>query len=126
MASDTGFEQCETWDTGCCEVHITADIAYAMGRYVEVTGDTDFLFRYAAEVYVETARYWQDRFNYCVEDGQYHLLFVKGPDEYCGVTTNDFLRFIWRGTIFCWRWMPYSGSDGRRRNGTPHWWKRPD
>lgn len=90
MASDTGFEQCETWDTGCCEVHITADIAYAMGRYVEVTGDTDFLFRYAVEVYVETARYWQDRFNYCVEDGQYHLLFVKGPDEYCGVTTNDF------------------------------------
>src|SRR5574344_1771309 len=22
MCSDTGFEQCETWDTGCCEIHI--------------------------------------------------------------------------------------------------------
>ena len=28
MSADTGFEQCETWDTGCCEVHITADVAY--------------------------------------------------------------------------------------------------
>lgn len=90
MASDTGFEQCETWDTGCCEIHITADIAYAMGKYVELTGDTDFLYRYAAEVYVETARYWQSRFNYFAADDRYHLLFVKGPDEYCGVTTNDF------------------------------------
>lgn len=90
MASDTGLEQCETWDTGCCEIHITADIAYAMGKYVELTGDTDFLYRYAAEVYIETARYWSGRFNYSAADDRYHLLFVKGPDEYCGVTTNDF------------------------------------
>lgn len=89
MASDTGFEQCETWDTGCCEIHITADIAYAMGRYVEVTGDTQFLKDYAAEVYLQTARYWVSRFTYDGATDRFNLLFVKGPDEYCGVTTNN-------------------------------------
>lgn len=43
MCADTGFEQCETWDTGCCEVHITADVAYAIMQYVSITGDQAFL-----------------------------------------------------------------------------------
>lgn len=90
MASDTGFEQCETWDTGCCEIHITADIAYAIGRYVEVTGDNVFLRDYGCEMLIQTARYWASRFTYDEERDQYNLLFVKGPDEYCGVTTNNF------------------------------------
>ncbi len=90
MASDTGFEQCETWDTGCCEIHITADVAFAFGEYAASTGDDHFLRRYAAEVYIQTARYWVDRFNYSAKEDRYHLLFVKGPDEYCGVTSNDF------------------------------------
>lgn len=89
MSSDTGFEQCETWDTGCCEIHITADIAYAFGRYIEVTGDEDFFLRYASEVFIETARYWTSRFTYNAESDKYNLLFVKGPDEYCGVTNNN-------------------------------------
>lgn len=90
MASDTGFEQCETWDTGCCEIHITADVAFAFGAYAAATGDEEFLCRYAAELYIQTARYWVDRFNYSAKEDRYHLLFVKGPDEYCGVTSNDF------------------------------------
>lgn len=90
MASDTGFEQCETWDTGCCEIHITADVAFAFGEYAASTGDDHFLSRYGAEVYIQTARYWVDRFNYSAKEDRYHILFVKGPDEYCGVTSNDF------------------------------------
>lgn len=90
MASDTGAEQCETWDTGCCEIHITADIAYALGRYLEQTGDRLFLRDYAAEIYLQTARYWAERFTYDSRKDCYNLLYVKGPDEYCGVTKNDF------------------------------------
>lgn len=90
MSSDTGFEQCETWDTGCCEIHITADIAYAIGKYIEQAGDEAFLREYGAELLIQTARYWVDRFSYCQAEDKYHLLFVKGPDEYCGVTTDDF------------------------------------
>ena len=39
MCAGNGLEQCETWDTGSCEVHVTADIAYAAQRYCEATGD---------------------------------------------------------------------------------------
>ena len=90
MASDTGFEQCGTWDTGCCEIHITADIAHAVMQYVELTGDEAFLRDCGTELLLQTARYWVDRFNYVSAEDQYHLLFVKGPDEYCGVTCDDF------------------------------------
>lgn len=90
MSSDTGFEQCETWDTGCCEIHITADIAYAVGKYALLSGDQAFLDEFGAKILVETARYWFDRFSYCKEEDRYHLLFVKGPDEYCGVTSDNF------------------------------------
>lgn len=90
MASDTGYEQCETWDTGCCEVHITADVAYAVRRYCTLTGDSAFLRACGAEMLMQTARYWADRFNYSAAEDRYHLLFVKGPDEYCGVTVDDF------------------------------------
>ena len=90
MSSDTGFEQCETWDTGCCEIHITADVAHAVCEYIDKTGDEVFLKDYGAEILIETARYWTERFTYAKEQDCYHLLFVKGPDEYCGVTVDDF------------------------------------
>lgn len=90
MSSDTGFEQCESWDTGCCEIHITADIAHAIGRYWEQTGDDTFLRDCGTEILIQTARYWVDRFTYSPTEDCYHLLFVKGPDEYCGVTVDDF------------------------------------
>ncbi|NMB01258.1 MAG: glycoside hydrolase family 65 protein [Firmicutes bacterium] len=89
MSSDTGTEQCETWDTGCCEVHITADVAYAVQEYVRISGDQDFLIHHGAEMLVETARYWVSRLTYDDQRDCYNMLFVKGPDEYCGVTTNN-------------------------------------
>lgn len=90
MSSDTGFEQCETWDTGCCEIHITADIAHAIVQYDKLTGDHAFMRDCGVEILLETARYWTDRFTYSPREDRCHLLFVKGPDEYCGVTVDDF------------------------------------
>ncbi len=89
MTSFDGSEQCESWDIGACEVHITADIVYGMDQYIRITGDTHFLLDYAAEVYLETARFWESRFTYDERYDQYNMLFVKGPDEYCGATQNN-------------------------------------
>lgn len=89
MSSYDGSEQCESWDIGACEIHITCDIAYAFDYYVRVTGDMDFLANCAAEVYIETARFWASRFTYDSAKDRYNLLFTKGPDEYCGVTNNN-------------------------------------
>lgn len=50
MVALDGSEQCESWDIGCSEVHVTADIAYAAGQYLDWTQDGDFLLRGGAEM----------------------------------------------------------------------------
>ncbi len=88
MCAESGKEQCESWDIGCCETHITADVAYAMSRYEEITAD-ESLNQRIAEVYLETARYWKSRFTWEEKHNQFSSFFVKGPDEYCGATVNN-------------------------------------
>ena len=45
---------------GTAQFHLNADIAYAIRRYVDVRGETDFLIETGAEILVETARMWMD------------------------------------------------------------------
>lgn len=89
MAALDGSEQCETWDIGCSELHVTADVVYALDNYCRVTGDNEFYLDRAAEVYIETARFWMSRYTYRPESDTADLLFCKGPDEYCGVINNN-------------------------------------
>lgn len=89
MAALDGSEQCETWDIGCSEVHITADVAYALWAYCKKTKDEAFYLDKAAEVFIETARFWISRYTYRPQTGEADLLFCKGPDEYCGITNNN-------------------------------------
>ena len=89
MAALDGSEQCETWDIGCSELHVTADVAYALDAYCNASGDSTFYLEKAAEVYIETARFWVSRYTYRPEIGRADLLFCKGPDEYCGITNNN-------------------------------------
>lgn len=89
MAALDGSEQCETWDIGCSELHITADVAYALDGYCKKSGDEDFYLQKAARVFIETARFWVSRYTYRPETGEADLLFCKGPDEYCGITHNN-------------------------------------
>ena len=89
MSANDGSEQCQAWAYADCEIHITADIAYGVERYFLATGDEDFMVRYGAEMLVETARYWATRSHYSEEKRGYVIPVVKGPDEYCGVTSNN-------------------------------------
>ena len=87
MCAFDGTEQCESWDIGLCEVHITADVAYALERMLDITGTapTEDMRR----LFLETARYWKSRFTWEENRGQYSSFFVKGPDEYCGAAVNN-------------------------------------
>jgi kojibiose phosphorylase len=87
-SSITGEEQCPCWQYGDHEVHITADIIYAMVHYVNGTGDMDFIRDYGIDMMVETARYWVQRVDWNKE-GYYELLGVMGPDEYLPMTRNN-------------------------------------
>jgi trehalose/maltose hydrolase-like predicted phosphorylase len=66
---------------GEMEVHITADIAYAVWQYWNATGDDGFFLQRGAEIMLETARFWASR-GVMEGDGAYHIRKVIGPDEY--------------------------------------------
>src|SRR6185437_87981 len=67
-----------------------ADIAYALRKYVEISGDTDFLHRFGAEILVETARFWWDLGFFSERHGGcFCINGVTGPDEYTTVVDNN-------------------------------------
>lgn len=75
---------------GTAQYHINADIIYALKRYVEVTGDVDFLWSYGAEMVFETARFWVDLGSYIPARGnKFCFNCVTGPDEYKALVDNN-------------------------------------
>lgn len=83
----TGEEQCSLWEYADNEIHVTADIAFAIMKYYEVTDDYEFMRDCGLEILLETARFFADRTDR-TEDG-YHLLNVMGPDEYSAMTSDN-------------------------------------
>ena len=77
--------------TGDIEIHISADIAYAIVQYWQVTGDDTFMRDYGAEIILDTARFWGDRAEPEMVDGErrYALRDVIGPDEYHDHVDNN-------------------------------------
>ncbi|HEX7976660.1 MAG TPA: beta-phosphoglucomutase, partial [Anaerolineales bacterium] len=66
---------------GDIEHHITADIAYAVYRYWQVTGDDDFMRDYGAEIFLDAACFWGSRSEWNAQKGYYEICNVIGPDE---------------------------------------------
>lgn len=84
----TGEEASAFFAAGTAQFHINADIAYAVRKYVEVTGDIEFLELYGAEILVETARLWAD-LGFFSESGKFHIHGVTGPDEYSAIVNDN-------------------------------------
>lgn len=85
-----GEEASAYYAAGTAQYHINADIIYALKKYVNATGDYDFLFEYGAEMLVETARLWADLGFYSKsKNGQFCINGVTGPDEYNTVVNNN-------------------------------------
>jgi alpha,alpha-trehalose phosphorylase len=86
-----GNEASAYYAAGTAQYHINADIAYAIRKYVEVSGDEDFLHRFGAEILVETARFWWDLgFLSDRRDGRFCINGVTGPDEYTAIVDNNY------------------------------------
>ena len=82
-----GEEASAYYAAGTAQYHINADIAYAVKKYVEITGDKDFLYHEGVEILVETARLWHDLGFF--QDEKFHIHGVTGPDEYTTVVNNN-------------------------------------
>jgi alpha,alpha-trehalose phosphorylase len=85
-----GEEASAYYAAGTAQYHINADIMYALMKYVEVTGDTEFLHQEGAEMLIETARMWRSLGFYSNRaNGQFCINGVTGPDEYNTVVNNN-------------------------------------
>jgi alpha,alpha-trehalose phosphorylase len=85
-----GEEASAYYAAGTAAYHINADIMYALRKYVQATGDEQFLRDCGAEMLVETARLWLDLGFYSHEKGgKFCINGVTGPDEYNAVVNNN-------------------------------------
>jgi alpha,alpha-trehalose phosphorylase len=85
-----GEEASAYYAAGTAQYHINADIAHAIRKYVEMSGDLDFLASHGAEILIETARLWLSLGFYSKrKDGRFCINGVTGPDEYNAVVDNN-------------------------------------
>lgn len=97
-----GEEASAYYAAGTAQYHINAAIALALKRYLDATGDEQFLVGEGADILVETARLWEDLGFYSTNGAsEFHIHGVTGPDEYTTVVndnlyTNVMARFNMR------------------------------
>ena len=115
----SGEEASAYYAAGTAQYHINAAVAYALKKYVEVTGDEEFLRDYGAEILVETARLWyelgffSDRLG-----GKFCIHSVTGPDEYSTVVNNNtYTNLMARENL----WYAASVVEALRRDHPEHY-----
>ncbi|WP_341527239.1 beta-phosphoglucomutase [Nostoc sp. UHCC 0302] len=95
---------------GDIEVHITADVAYAVWHYWQTTDDDDWMRDYGAEIILDTAVFWESRVQWNQERHSYDILDVIGPDEnHDRVDNNAFTNLMvqWhlQSALALWDWF---------------------
>lgn len=87
-----GHEASAYYPAGTAQYHIDADIAFAIYRYLMITGDSKSVEEYGLEIVLETARFWKHFGSYSLVDGQKKFCFfdVTGPDEYTAIVDNNY------------------------------------
>ncbi|MBA2663321.1 MAG: glycoside hydrolase family 65 protein [Bradymonadaceae bacterium] len=62
--------------------HVSADIAYNVWQYHQVTAEQEFMAFYGAEILLEVARFMESLASYNAELDRFEIRGVMGPDEY--------------------------------------------
>ena len=106
--------------TGDIEIHISADIAYAIWQYWLATGDEAFLLQRGAEVILETARFWVSRAEWAPDRKRYEYSNVIGPDEYHEHVDNN----VFTNAMARWNIQTAIGLAERLQTSHPQVWKR--
>lgn len=71
------------------EIHISADIAYAIWYYWQATGDDEWMQDCGAEIILDTAIFWSSRVEYNSQSDRYEIRGVIGADEYHEFVHNN-------------------------------------
>jgi alpha,alpha-trehalose phosphorylase len=83
-----GQECSAYWPAGMAAFHVNADVADAVVRYVDLSGDEAFAQGPGIELLVHTARLWRS-LGHHDDQGRFHIDGVTGPDEYSALGDNN-------------------------------------
>ena len=83
---------------GDIEIHISADVAYAVLQYWQVSGDDEFMREFGAEIVLDTARFWGSRAEWNAQRSRYEINGVIGPDENHDHVNNN----VFTNHMACW------------------------
>jgi beta-phosphoglucomutase len=98
------------------EIHISADIAYAVWQYWQATGDKLWLRDYGAEIILDTAIFWMSRLEWNAKQERYELCGVIGADEYHeqvnnNAFTNRMVQWHLEQAIVIYEWLQQQFPD---------------
>ncbi len=75
--------------------HVGSDIAYGIDWYVKASGDRKFWLGEGAEIFLETARYWESRVEWDSAKKAYVVRGLTGPDEiHQHIDNNEFTNYL--------------------------------
>jgi len=89
IATLNGDEACPLWQHASLQLQPSTAVAYGIWHYVHVTGDTDFLWQYGAELLLQIARFMASRVEKSGSTGKYGYYGVMGPDEFHMMVNNN-------------------------------------
>lgn len=83
-----GHESSGYWPASTAALHLDADVADAVVRYLDATGDEELAATVGVDLLVETARLWAG-VGHTTADGRFRIDGVTGPDEYTALVGNN-------------------------------------
>jgi len=98
------------------EIHISADIAYAVWQYWQATGDNIWMRDCGAEIVIDTAIFWLSRVEWNDQQKRYELCNVIGGDEYHeqvnnNAFTNRMVQWHLEKAIAIYEWLKHKFPD---------------
>lgn len=98
------------------EVHISADIAYAVWQYWQATGDDIWMRDCGAEIVIDTAIFWLSRLEWNDRQKRFELSNVIGADEYHeqvnnNTFTNRMVQWHLEKAIAIYEWLQHKFPD---------------
>jgi len=98
------------------EIHLSADIAYAVWQYWQSTGDDLWLRDYGAEIILDTALFWMSRLEWNAQQKRYELCEVIGADEYHeqvnnNAFTNCMVQWHLEKAVTVYEWLQLTFPD---------------
>ncbi len=122
-----GEEASAYYAAGTAQYHINAAVVYALEKYLNASGDVEFLAHEGAEILIEMARLYEDLGFYATNgEEQFHIHGVTGPDEYTTVVNDNAytnvmarftMRYAARSIAFLREWNPDAYASVARRTG---------